>query len=407
MVSTNIAPPIIRPQVDFPPDPGLVELPKLFDANWIWGKFQSEFGEQGHTPETIRVRHFIHSVGRMAMASYLLEYNQEAYLPSQHLTIKTERGQDTDFCRYPEDERLPALAKVADPETAVKLVNEHVLAMRPRRVRVQLVRYRPRSRAVFRHIAGRVKLYARVVRPATVTGMLAAHQLIGETDFVVPRIVGCWNEGGVLWFSEIPGKNLRRQILKGRMPDVEPMLAGLESLWARPIESGKGQSLDLHRAYRAARRTFRNKIGEDTEARREFYQAVEALDPFVRSWRPTHIAHNDFYDDQMIQLADGRIALVDFEEAGPGDPMLDVGNCLAHLKWAAHFGSKRKNRANAAFYEAFKTSALERFRWEPSQLALREAVCLFRVCTNTIRHPRPNWKDNLERGLSFVNQTLP
>ena len=31
-------------------------------------------------------------------------------------------------------------------------------------------------------------------------------------------------------------------------------------------------------------------------------------------------------------------ALVDFEEAGPGDPMLDVGNFIAHLCWRSRFG---------------------------------------------------------------------
>lgn len=353
----------------------------------------------------IRLRHFAHSVGRVAIASYLLEYNRETYLPAQHLTIKAERGQPTEFYRYPEDDRLPALAEVADPETAVKLVNKHVLTMRPRRVRVQLVRYRPRSRAVFRHSAGRVKLYVRVVRPEIVTGMLVAHRLIGEADFVAPRLAGCWEEGGVFWFSEIPGKNLRSQILRGRMPDIEPMLSGLESLWAEPVETGKGQPFDLLRAYRTARRTFRYKIGQHREARKILDQSIRVLDPFVRSWRPTHTAHNDFYDDQMIELPDGRIALVDFEEAGPGDPMLDIGNCLGHLKWSANFGRSKRN-ASGKFYQAFKSAALHRFGWDPNELALREAVCLFRTCTNVIRRPKEDWRQNVVDGLSLVNETL-
>ena len=188
------------------------------------------------------------------------------------------------------------------------------------------------------------------------------------------------------------------------MPDVEPMLGG-ESLWAEPVESGKGQLLDLLRAYRTVRRTFRYKIGEDREARQELNQSIKVLDPFVRSWRPTRTAHNDFYDDQMIELPDGRIALVDFEEAGPGDPMLDVGNCLGHLKWSASFGRSKRN-ASRKFYQAFKSAALRRFGWEPNELALREAVCLFRTCTNAIRRPKMDWKQNVVDGLSLVNETL-
>ena len=89
------------------------------------------------------------------------------------------------------------------------------------------------------------------------------------------------------------------------------------------------------------------------------------------------------YDDQMLRLPDGRIALVDFEEAGPGDPMLDVGNCLAHLKWADHFNRRRKKNASGKFNNEFKSAALERFQWNLGDLAMREAVCLFRICTNT------------------------
>ena len=141
-------------------------------------------------------------------------------------------------------------------------------------------------------------------------------------------------------------------------------------------------------------------------AAQQFNDAVTVLDPFVESWRPKQIAHNDFYDDQMLRLPDGRVALVDFEEAGPGDPMLDVGNCLAHLKWADHFNKRRKRNASGTFYDEFKTSALERFQWDPGDLAMREAVCLFRICTNTIRRPRQEWRENLAEGLLMVNRTL-
>ena len=69
--------------------------------------------------------------------------------------------------------------------------------------------------------------------------------------------------------------------------------------------------------------------------------ATRSLDSFVESWRPSRIAHNDFYDDQMLVLPDGGIAMVDFEETGPGDPMLDVGNFLAHLRWGYQIGRGR------------------------------------------------------------------
>ena len=37
--------------------------------------------------------------------------------------------------------------------------------------------------------------------------------------------------------------------------------------------------------------------------------------------------------------------------------------------------------------------------WNRAELNLREAVCLFRICTNPVRRPRPDWHRNLEAGL--------
>ena len=97
---------------------------------------------------------------------------------------------------------------------------------------------------------------------------------------------------------------------------------------------------------------------------------------------------------------------MDFEEAGPGDPMLDVGNFLAHLMWRARLGRQRENDASAGFHDVFRQAALDRFRWSERELALREAVCLFRTATNIIRHPQAEWRSKLEAALSLVNETL-
>ena len=52
-------------------------------------------------------------------------------------------------------------------------------------------------------------------------------------------------------------------------------------------------------------------------AQRNLDDASRSLDSFVHSWRPAGIAHNDFYDDQMLVLPDGRIALVTLRRRDP------------------------------------------------------------------------------------------
>ena len=242
--------------------------------------------------------------------------------------------------------------------------------------------------------------------PLSAWPLLEAGRLAEHSGFALPRVAGHWTEGGVIWLSEIPGKNLRSHIRRGNRPAPDALLDGLERLWNVPVQSRDIRPFNLAGAYRRAKRAFTRVLPEGESGLPELGAATQALDPFVESWRPSHMAHNDFYDDQMLVLPDGRIALVDFEEAGPGDPMLDVGNFLAHLRWGAHFGREKEADAVAAFHGIFQSAALERFGWNWRELALREAVCLFRACTNAIRHPRADWRDRLQAGLSLVNETL-
>ncbi len=396
----------LYPEVDFPEDPSLDDLLNLFDPEWIWRAYCRQLGKPVTDPRRIRIRHFSHSPGRAAVVSYEMEWQADEYIPSQHFSIRVERGKPVELFQYPEDRYLPGLNEAAHPGTALELMYRYMFNIRPRRVGVELIRYRPSSRAVLRHSLGRVRFYARVMRPNAVAPLLKAQELIGHSGFAAPRLAGYWADGGVVWFSEIPGKNLRKNIRRGKMPDPSPLLDGLQTLWSASPKQPGSRPFNLSGAYERAKRSFRHNARDSSAALRNLDDAAKSLDPFVRSWRPVCIAHNDFYDDQMLVLRDGRIALVDFEEAGPGDPMLDVGNFLAHLRWASCFGRKRSGDGSGAYYQQFRNAALDRFRWSEKKLAFREAVCLFRICTNTIRRPQRDWRSGLEAGLSLVNETL-
>ena len=173
-----------------------------------------------------------------------------------------------------------------------------------------------------------------------------------------------------------------------------------------PCGTDRRRAFNLQGPYRRARRIFLHALQGNEEGLRSLRQATQGLEHFVETWRPVCHAHNDFYDDQMLVLPDGRIALVDFEEVGPGDPMLDVGNFLAHLRWTSRFGRDREALARDAYSQLFRSAALERYRWDERELALREAVCLFRTCTGAIRHIRPDWRRRLGVGLTLVSETL-
>ena len=396
----------IYPEVSFE-DRDLRGIANLFVGDWVWQAYCSQVGEPESNPHRIRIRQLSYTPGRRMTVTYMAEWDPDEFIPPESFVVELYRDRPARLFRYPEDPHLPGLNEAASAESALRLVNRYVLAVPARRLRVDMVRYRPGNRAVLRHRIGRIRFYVRVVRPPTVSPLLNAAELTAHSDFVSPRVAGCWHDGGVVWLSEIPGRNLRQYIRRGNQPDPHLLLDGLEKLWDAPNRTEDGiRPFNLSGAYRRARRVFRRALREHEAGRRTLSEAAKSLDPFVESWRPSHIAHNDFYDDQMLILPDGDIALVDFEETGPGDPMLDVGNFLAHLRWGYQFGRERESEARRAYHELFQRAALERFRWDERELALREGVCLFRICTNAIRHPQPDWLCRLNSGLFLVNEII-
>ena len=395
----------LYPQAGFPEDSRLPGLPRLFDGDWVWQASRKHLPAWETAPAQLRVRQFSHNPGRTATVSYIAEWDPEEYIPSEIFTFRLDSGRPISFSRYPQDPALPGLEEAAHPDTALRLLNRYVFAFPRRKLRVDMVRYRPGSRAVLRHRSGRIRLYVRVMRPSALPNLLAAAELVAYSGFAVPRVVGSWEEGGVVWLSEIPGKNVRRLMLRGNPPDPETMLNALEPLWDAPFQPDD-RAFDLARAYRRAKRTFDHALHEADEAWQFFGAATRILDPFAKSWRPSATAHNDLYDDQMLLLPDGRVAIVDFEEAGPGDPMLDIGNFLAHLRWASTFRQNRKADASTVYHQRLRSAALARYQWDPEELNLREAICLFRLTTNTIRRLSSDWKERTAQAMRLVVERL-
>ena len=400
------ATPPLSPPVDLPEDRDLAGFSHLFDGEWVWGAYASWLGRPEVAPERLRLRQLSYNPRRRAVVTYAAEWLHDDFVTQERFAIELARDQPTRVFRYPEDPNLPGLAAVASAAAATKLLNQHVFTIPVRRVRVDVVRYRHGGHAVLRHRLGRVRFYVRVMRPARVARLINAAELVAPSGFVLPRLAGCWAEGGVVWLSEMPGTNLRKLIRKGEALDPELLLSPLARLWATPSGASEHRPFSLAGAYRRARRVFRQVLRDHDGPRRTLKRATAALDPFVKSWRPSGIAHNDFYDDQMINLPDGRLALVDFEEAGLGDPLLDVGNFLAHMRWSAHFGREAEAAASGAYHRRMRAAALDRFGWDERALDQREAVCIFRICTNPIRHLAPNWPSRLEAGLSLVNELV-
>lgn len=401
--------PPLEPQVTFPADEGLPELDCLFDNHWVWHAFCTQLGEPEEAPQRIRTLQFSYWPGSGAIVSYAAEWEWGQWVVEDQFAIELVRGQSEKLFHYPDDPYLPGLRLAASAVDAPELLARHA-ALSPYRLRVESIRYRPATRAVLRHITswrqsrlGKVTLFVRVMPPKRVQHLLTAAELAEQSGFVIPRFVGSWEEGGVVWMTRIPGATLRTMIRKGKPPEPHRVLDGLEKLWSAPIESNRGHPLDLLSGYQMTARLL-SRLSQGDEARRMLQQATDVLGPFSKAWQPSTLAHNDFYDDQMLVTPDGAIALVDFEETGPGDPLFDVGNMLAHMRWMAWFGNATE--ARDSYRHRMRSAALDRFGWQPQDLAIREASALFRLSAWPIQQLRDNWAKSVETGLELVIQAL-
>ena len=101
---------------------------------------------------------------------------------------------------------------------------------------------------------------------------------------------------------------------------------------------------------------------------------------------------------------EGSLALVDFEEAGPGDPLFDVGNMLAHLRWMSEFGMGRE--ACNDYRRRLRAAALARFGWNADDLNLREAFAIFRMSSNPLRQATNRWQSSVRKALRMAAEAL-
>ena len=254
-------------------------------------------------PQRIRVQQVRYQPGRRAVVSYGFEWGEDRWILDEQFAIELVADQPKRLFCYPDDPYLPGLSRAGSALDAPDLLSKYV-HLRVHRLRVDVVRYRPTTRAVLRYTTGgrrdHVTLFVRVMRPARVSRLLEAAKLAESSKFILPRMVGCWPEGGVVWLARVPGQTVRKLILEGKPPDPDLILDHLARLWSGPVPPDLAPQ-NLAAGFHSTQRLL-SHILQDEVARQTLEKVVEILGPFVETWRPSTLAHNDFYDDQVILI---------------------------------------------------------------------------------------------------------
>jgi hypothetical protein len=334
------------------------------------------------------------------------------------LTVTLERraGEPAALWAFPEDPDLPGLAAAADG----CLVRRR-LRPRPADVTVEPLRYRPRRRAVLRYrLPGGRILFGKVVPPKRARRLLAlAHALggPGDTGLRLALPAGRIAPGAVV-LPLLPGSSLRDLLLVGGpLPAPERLAALPETLhrhclpalgWgtARPTAGpDRGTSrrhVDPGTALCAAQIVAR-LLPEEACAAGRLAEAVvgwaEASEP-PEEW----IVHGDLYESQLV--VDGEtLGLIDLDDLGPGDPLLDAANFSAHLLLLGASGPPA-GEAILRYRQELRGAFCHRFDAAPADLAWREAYCLLRLAAGPFRVLHPDWPRRMAARLALAGEAL-
>ena len=345
------------------------------------------------------------------------------------LTVTLERraGEPATVWAFPDDPALPGLAAA----THGGLVRRR-LRPRPAEVAVEPLRYRPRRRAVLRYrLPGGRTLFGKVVPPKRAGRLLAlAHALGGSGDgglrlaLPVGRIAP-----GALVLPFLPGASLRDLLLAGGpLPTPDRLAALPEALHRRclPALAGEAETRPAPTGDRAPTRP--GLAGDRTPTRRRVdpgtalgaaqvvarllpgeacaaERLAEALIGWAEASEPAEewVVHGDLYESQV--LVDGEtLGLIDLDDLGPGDPLLDGANFSAHLLLLGTSGPA--GNLILRYREELRVAFLRTLDADAAALAWREAYCLLRLVPGPFRVLHSEWPRRMAARLELAASAL-
>lgn len=304
-----------------------------------------------------------------------------------------ERTDHSMIWAYPYDPVLAALPDAAHGPTL------RVASGRPAPAvfTVTPVSYRPRKRAVFRYTVrgakgARETLFGKVMRQDATHRAFDAYRNLAPTRIRLASPARFEGLDGLTLFPPLQGRSLRDLLVDGaRVPSprrlVDLMLRVAAVRWR-----GEGKPRDHVRSARSTGRVLAHllphrgaEISDATDMLAEEAGRLIAVTPL----------HGDLYDAQVFVDERGSLGLIDLEDAGPGDLLLDAANLLAHLA-ALSASSPQAARRPLAYRSLLRTYLLNGSGIPEHELAWREALCMLRLATGPFRVLSADWPRQTE-----------
>lgn len=301
---------------------------------------------------------------------------------------------------YPDDPDLPGLRRAAVPEQLADLLTtEGVLGqpVRPADLRLEMISYRPRRRAVLKAVAataaGPVTFFVKVLRQAVFADTIARHQLLLKGGIPAPAVAAA-SPDFVLVLAELPGRPLARALFDEALPCraedlvtlLDAMPAGAAELPRRPpwTDAVATYAEMVERALPEAAPRLRWLVGEIGTGLAGVAPGVEAT-------------HGDFHEGQLFVSGGLITGVLDIDTVGPGRRADDLACLVAHLSTVQRMSVEQAaglSRLISLWLPVFDT------RVDPYELRLRAAGVIISLATGPYRGQEPHWQ---RETLTMIN----
>ena len=293
---------------------------------------------------------------------------------------------------YPDDPDLPGLRRAATaPEVAGLLAEHQVLDSRPppERVRLEMISYRPRRRAVVRATVesdrGPQVYFLKVLREATVAPILERHRLLLAAGFPAPAVAAITPDF-CLVTPQVPGRPLALALFDEPMPcTAEALVALLDAM--PPAVAGLPRRppwTDAVASY--AQMVAAALPGTETQLDWLVARIGNGLADIPAGTEPTH---GDFHEGQLF-VANGRVTgVLDIDTVGPGRRVDDLACLLAHLSTVQRMSPEQAiglTRLVNLWLPVFDA------RVDPVELRLRAAAVIISLATGPYRAQQADWQ---------------
>ena len=279
---------------------------------------------------------------------------------------------------------------------------------RPSAVSVTPLRYRPGQRAAFRYTAfapdgHRETLYGKVVGEDAFARIFDAYESYANTGIPMVEPRAATGLEGVALFPTIEGECLRDRIEQGgSLPDPDRLVGLLETL-AQVRWLGDPEPPHNDMAIRSAGRLLAHLLPHRRQEIRELYRMLAGL--AARPLPELFTVHGDLYEGQIFVGKDYSLGLIDLEDGGPGDPLMDAANMLAHLM-ILHVYTPEADGRPLAYRALLRRKLLDHLGGGEEELLWREAACALMLATGPFRVQSPRWPQETEARLYAVQRLL-